>query len=485
MENNTSINPLDNSHSKDTKNTSNSKESKPTIESLDLLNEVRSIEKNISVNKEETLNKFPVDVFPEAIQEIIKSTNECLNYPIDFIGASLLFAVSVAIGNTREIMVKKGYKSTAVLYMSIVGSPGSGKSHPLHWALKPIKQRDNISYKEYEDKKKEYDAWVGLNKKEKKNTETIEKPFWSQHLITDFTPEALSEIHKHNIRGLGVHSDELTTWINNFNRYNKGSEEQFWLSAWSLSPITVQRKTSEPINIAKPFLSVCGTIQPQVLIDLSKNRTDNGFLDRILFVYPKHIEKPYWSDSDISDEINENWNLIINNLIDIQLEQDEFFNPVSKTLLFDKQAKTLFINWVNQLTDISNASDSDYKKSIYSKIEQYGLRICLCFQMMKFACAEASDDQIDVESVESSITLMKYFTNSAFKARSKALNENPLDNLTKDKIDMYETLDDVFKTKDGVELAKTFNLSERTAKTFFNKKDLFIHNQRGEYQKKY
>ena len=50
MENNTSINPLDNSHSKDTKNTSNSKESKPTIGSLDLLNEVRSIEKNISVN---------------------------------------------------------------------------------------------------------------------------------------------------------------------------------------------------------------------------------------------------------------------------------------------------------------------------------------------------------------------------------------------------------------------------------------------------
>jgi len=485
MENNTSNNPLDNSHSKDTKNTSNSKESKPTIRSLDLLNEVRSFEKNTSVNKEETLNKFPVDVFPQAIQEIIKSTNEYLNYPIDFIGASLLFAVSVAIGNTREIMVKKGYKSTAVLYMSIVGSPGSGKSHPLHWALKPIKQRDNISYKEYEDKKKEYDAWVGLNKKEKKNTEPIEKPFWSQHLITDFTPEALSEIHKHNIRGLGVHTDELTTWINNFNRYNNGSEEQFWLSAWSLSPITIQRKTCEPINISKPFLSVCGTIQPKVLTDMSKNRTDNGFLDRFLFIYPTQVPKPYWSNVDISDDIAENWSQIINNLLIMELATDENFDPVPKTINFNKEAKEKYFIWFNLITDLYNASNNGFEESIYAKIEQYGLRVCLIIHMMKFACGEVSDDEIDVESVESSITLMKYFTNSAFKARSKALNENPLDNLTQDKTDLYETLDDVFKTKDGVELAKTFNLSERTAKTFFNKKDLFIHNQRGEYQKKY
>lgn len=153
--------------------------------------------------------------------------------------------------------------------------------------------------------------------------------------------------------------------------------------------------------------------------------------------------------------------------------------------MFDKNSRSLFIEWVNKLTDLSRASAPSYKESIYPKIEQYGLRLCLCFQMMKFACGKASDEKIDVESVESSITLMKYFENTAFKARSKALNENPLDNLTKDKVDLYEALDDVFKTKDGVELAKTFNLSERTAKTFFNKKDLFTHNQRGEYQKKY
>lgn len=43
------------------------------------------------------------------------------------------------------------------------------------------------------------------------------------------TPEGLSYIHAQNKRGLCLWSDELSAWFKNFNRYNNGSEEQFWL----------------------------------------------------------------------------------------------------------------------------------------------------------------------------------------------------------------------------------------------------------------
>jgi hypothetical protein len=33
-----------------------------------------------------------------------------------------------------------------------------------------------------------------------------------------------------NPRGLGACNDELMAWVNNFNRYAKGSAEHFWLS---------------------------------------------------------------------------------------------------------------------------------------------------------------------------------------------------------------------------------------------------------------
>lgn len=52
-------------------------------------------------------NRFPVEAFPEPLQQIILETNANLNFPIDFIGASLLYAVSVAIGNTHKVEVKR------------------------------------------------------------------------------------------------------------------------------------------------------------------------------------------------------------------------------------------------------------------------------------------------------------------------------------------------------------------------------------------
>ena len=64
--------------------------------------------------------------------------------------------------------------------------------------------------------------------------------------------EALAEVHKFNKRGIGVYADELAGWFKNFNRYNKGSEMEFWLSQWSSKPINIDRKTGEPVFI--PYL---------------------------------------------------------------------------------------------------------------------------------------------------------------------------------------------------------------------------------------
>lgn len=71
--------------------------------------------------------------------------------------------------------------------------------------------------------------------------------------------------------------DELASWFKNFNRYNKGSEQEFWLSVWSGNTVKVNRKTSDQYNIPLPFISVAGTIQPGVLNELADNRTENGF----------------------------------------------------------------------------------------------------------------------------------------------------------------------------------------------------------------
>ena len=135
--------------------------------------------------QERKTNRFPVEVFPLPAQQIITATNENLNFPIDFIGASLLYAVSVAVGNTHSVEVKKGFQQSAVLYLAIVARAGTTKSHPLSFALQPIVEQDKRTYRQYEQQRQEYEKAVSLSKKEREQQAIDEpiKPIWQKFLL--------------------------------------------------------------------------------------------------------------------------------------------------------------------------------------------------------------------------------------------------------------------------------------------------------------
>jgi hypothetical protein len=450
-----------------------------------IIKHFQDIKVNIEAEQKAKQNIFPVEVFPKAVQEIIAATNESLNFPIDFIGASMLYAVSVSIGNTHKVEIMKGWQENAVLYIAIVGRPGTNKSQPITFALQPIEKRDKLKFLEYQNKKQEYDNIVNLTKKEREQQGYSEplKPFWEQHLVTDFTPEALTEVHKLNKRGIGVYVDELASWFKNFNRYNKGSEEQFWLSNWSGKPIRINRKTSEPTYIPFPFIPVFGTIQPGVLNELGDNRTENGFLDRLLFVAPDNLKKEYWSEKELNPVIVDNWNIIISTLLDIPIIRDDTNNPQPEILRFTTEAKNLLFQWQKELTDQSNKPENESLGGINAKIQMYAIRLALILQMMRYACNEDNKQAVGVEAVKGALKLVEYFKNSATKIHSIISNTNPLDKFPADKQALYNALPDTFTTQTGLEVAKGLEVTERTFKRFLNEADLFKRVSRGEYEK--
>jgi hypothetical protein len=432
-------------------------------------------------------NPFPVEVFPKPIQEIITATNESLKFPIDFIGSSILYAVSVAVGNTHKVEIMKGWQETAVLYLCLVSRAGTIKSHPLSFALKPIDQRDNLKFQKYMSEKMEYDTISALTKKEREHQGYSEpvKPIWEQHLISDFTPEALTEVHKFNKRGLGVYADELASWFKNFNRYNKGSEEPFWLTVWSGKPIRVNRKTSDPAYISLPFISVAGTIQTGVLNELADNRTENGFLDRILFAIPDNLKKEHWSETELDPSIVENWETIISNLLDVSIIQDETNNPQPEILRFTPEAKKLLFEWQRELADQSNEPENEAICGINAKIEVYAVRLSLILQMIRYACNESNKQAIEIEAVQGALKLVEYFKKTAIKVHSFVSNANPLDKLPTDKQNLYAVLPDTFTTSEGVQIAESLGMAVRTFKRFLSNKELFDTPTRGEYEKRY
>lgn len=94
----------------------------------------------------------------------------------------------------------------------------------------------------------EYERTMSMSKKERMEAgldEFPQAPVRKRFLVSDITPEGLSLIHAQNPRGLCLWSDELSAWFKNFNRYNNGSEEQFWLSVFNAKPTISDRKSTQ------------------------------------------------------------------------------------------------------------------------------------------------------------------------------------------------------------------------------------------------
>lgn len=451
--------------------------------------DANALTKKMNEAKELNTNKFPYDVFPTKVQDIILATNSCLNFPIDFIGASMLFAASVAIGNTHKVEIKKGHQETSVIYLAIVAPAGTNKSHPLSFAVKPLNDNDSKSYDKYKHLKKEYEQAVKSTNKniDKQSINDPEKPALQKLLLSDYTPEALAEVHKNNKRGIGVYVDELASWFKNFNRYNKGSETEFWLSAWSSKPIDISRKSSEPIHISNPFISVAGTMQKGILSELAKdNRTQNGFIDRILFVIFDNLKKECWNEEEIDPIHAANWQEIILNLLALPLALDDFSNPNPQILRLSNEARERLFEWQKENTDqcnIANEKDNEAIGSILSKMDMYVARLALILELIFWACGESNKQEISLKSIEGAIKLIEYFKISAIKVNSIITGYCPLDRLPEKKQALYKNLPDTFSTADGLMVALDHEITERTYNRMIDDKKLFARTQRGFYKK--
>jgi hypothetical protein len=229
---------------------------------------------------------------------------------------------------------------------------------------------------------------------------------------------------------------------------------------------------------------VGGTIQNGILEELAKNsRTQNGFIDRILFVILNNKKEP-WSDSDLPQEIIDSWYRIIQNLLEMPLSFDaETQNPKPQVLRFTPEAKALLIAWQRKNTDACNAAESELLSGMYSKMDMHILRLALILELLQYACGESQKLAIGERAVEGAIKLAEYFKKSALKVHSILSNASPLDKFPTDKQNFYHELPDTFTTEQGKEIAKSVGLPERSFKRFLNQKELFVRVSRGEYEK--
>lgn len=430
---------------------------------------------------------FPVEAFPKGIQNIISETNRVLKFPVDFIGTAILYASSVSIGNNCKIEVKYTWLESAVFYFALVGPSGTMKSPPLSFALNPLHELDAKHYDEYKNDRRLYNQKNLNNSKDKgvSGDDVVVRPVLKKYLVTDITKEALSEVHENNPRGIGVYVDELAAWFKNFNRYNNGSDQEFWLSTWSLKPIVVDRVGSGSRSIKDPSISVIGTIQSKLLYLMAKDdRGANGFIDRVLFAMPTSLKKEKWSSEQLNPIVKQQWAGTVKGLIAFadELKANQPDSP--KVYKFSSPALDILSEWQSKNADLSNGIDEDSIKGIYSKLETYAIRFCLTLHLLEFACSAYTPDEIQPSTVNGALQLIEYFRDTAQRVNDIINNKDPLDGLPVKNQELYNALPAMFATKEAIQLGNDYGFAERTVKRMLNNEELFRWIRQGQYEKR-
>jgi hypothetical protein len=347
-----------------------------------------------------TKNPFPIDAFPQFLQDYIIELKQVFNFHHDFSAAAAMFSLATINGNFYKLKVKNGWNAPTIFWFACVGHPGAIKTHPVKNMIDPIYDIDDLSKRFYDNEMMAYDP----DAKPKKP-----KPKFRQILISDYTIEALHSIHDINKRGIGLYKDELVGFLNDMNKYRKGSDEQFWLESINNGSYTVNRVSKEPIMIRNICINIVGTIQHDVLDRVISEYSGNGLVDRFLFTESEAQVYPI-----STFEIDEYFYQHYSEIVKLANRRLNYMEP-KDTILLNMDSETFDVYRQIDLQYVNKQLDSDLNISIknyLSKMKTYVPRFALLLAIMD---GLFNDMHIEVtpDHMANAGRIADYFINSA------------------------------------------------------------------------
>jgi len=416
---------------------------------------------------------FPLDIFPKEIQYYITESSKTLGLSIDYMGCCFLWVVSLCIGNSMVIEIKPGWREIATLWIAVVGKPGIGKTPSLNQMIHPLRKLNIKEQKEYAKKSKLYEEYLKLDKKEREHCEEVKKPQNKQFIVGDITMESLVDVCEQNPIRVGIHKDELAGWVKDMNKYRAGSDLEFYLSSWSGTSISINRKTSKNSFVDKPFISVIGGVQPSIfeLFATGENK-ENGFIDRILISYPElQVNKYNKSFMDINI-IQWYSDFVVNmkNSIDSSFVKYDENDEISPYIVnFEEESEKEWVRIFDRFTDVQNSdNENEYMKSMLPKQKAYIPRFALILNSLwSFLDDNYKSGFIHKESILRAEKLSDYFINMAKLVKQDAKEKQDLIKISKDGLTPFDKFKSMYQLDNELNRTVASELLEVSKRTIF------------------
>jgi hypothetical protein len=405
-------------------------------------------------------DKFPTDVFPDSIQRYIKESSVKNAFDSSFIAGYLMSAVSTAAG--QDISLFNGtWNTTSQLWLCILGNQGVSKSHPLKLSYEAIRDLNN---EKYEDFKEELSRWQSGGSDE-------DKPVHSPLTTNDFSNEKLKEILCLTNKGVAIVKDELIGWVKDMTRYNNAGTVEQYLTYFDGGEVSSDTLGRGSLYSPKSCLNIVGSMQPEVLKDLfTGNNKGNGFLSRLLFIYPKNQDIGLYTGKVIDKEVAASYDDMIRWVYGLS----------ERTLQVSQEVKELYIQWEQE--NIVPLEQGSLETELMMKLRTYSWRFAIILDLLRQYDTKTESTEISIESMKGALELVAYFKGQALRAHNRVHQEAHLNLPNKQRI-LFEALPEKFTKKQANEALSWIDAGEMVLRSLLSNELVIKKAGHGQYVK--
>jgi hypothetical protein len=352
---------------------------------------------------------------PTDLAEPLKELAKGLNIRPEVCLTSLLVATSSLHKTTTELVIHRsqGFSVPPTIFAGLVSESGQKKS-PILKAI--IKKPMNVLQREKREAfqealvryEKEISDWDKCKSEERSSKFPEGKPKFPQQRLYYFTNATgeglLYQFQAHPDKALLAIVDELVGLFASQNKYSggRGSDRQDILSAFDGTGATVLRATGTKADIDGLLLSICGTIQPEVLKRLMRDCSDpDGQWARFLFVN-QPLAAATLADDDGSG-------------VDLTGRLLSYYRAIDQLPAREyRLSRSSFKHYqqvYNQLERLRVSHPNPGMRAVYSKMEGYIGRLTLNLHVLHELSSGKTlpDEEIPLSILKKAIALAKFY----------------------------------------------------------------------------
>ncbi len=371
---------------------------------------------------------FPFEWLPVYFRRLVKSYSKALQCPPEFMAMNFMTIASGAAGNSVTLAIKASWKPAPFLWFGIVDKSGSGKTHPIRAAMKPINDRQAAELFRHANEMVKYKQKLTVYKKDRKKNKPPAEPNHIRHYYSpDFTIESLIPMFQVCARGVIFYVDELAGLLKSLNQYRggKGSDDEKFLSLFDGGPLKSDRKGGSNW-CSQSGVAVVGGIQPGVFsVVFGDKEYENGMVYRFL---PMQIDvlPPKFTLDDISEENKNKWSRIIDWMYNIETITDPNTGCIiSNDLTVDDAGMETWTKFHDRLSDLHNFMPKRFRGYI-PKLKTYCLKFMAVLHLLECYPKGKLTLTVEKSTVLAAIKLTRYFAGQAMQLTTKAsIEKNP------------------------------------------------------------